>query len=416
MTTNEERIICKVISEGTVAPLVNRNVTPSWFFNSDQRAACKFILDHAAKYGRVPTRATFLSHFGSTYKLFTVAEDFDYLLDTQAKACRYMTAKRLLPTVEDLLGDGDVDDAILAIQKAVSAAESYLPAATNLVDTMDNERLDEAYDNYLIRESGKSLLGMETGFPTIDKATMGLQPGQLVTILAQPKVGKSTLAMAIANHCYLKYRVPVLFFSMEMSAFELEIRQHSMLANLNFKQLQEGSLSLADKQAYIDWLADAKTNHNWAYWILDSASGTTVGSIRSHIERYNPGIVIVDGVYMMADDVTGEVGTPQALTNVTRALKRLAAESGLTIIITHQALAWKSNKTRISMDSAGYSSSFGQDSDVILGLERIQPGKNDEEADYDDQRILRVLASRNSGRATVDLDFDYSEGRFQEVV
>jgi hypothetical protein len=80
-----------------------------------------------------------------------------------------------------------------------------------------------------------------------------------------------------------------------------------------------------------------------------------------------PDIVFVDGVYLMMDELTGEMNTPQAITNITRAMKRLAQRIDLPIIITTQTLLWKMRAGKVTADSIGYSSSFFQDSDVILG-------------------------------------------------
>jgi replicative DNA helicase len=109
----------------------------------------------------------------------------------------------------------------------------------------------------------------------------------------------------------------------------------------------------------------------------------------------------------MVDESTGESNTPQALTNITRNLKRLAQKQRIPIVITTQVLLWKMKKRQVSADSIGYSSSFFQDSDVILGLQ-----KQDEEDDT--SRELRVVASRNCGPASTDLLWDWEEGKFEE--
>lgn len=120
-----------------------------------------------------------------------------------------------------------------------------------------------------------------------------------------------------------------------------------------------------------------------------------------------PDLIVIDGVYLMVDELTGESSTPQSLTNITRSLKRLAQNIQRPIFITTQALQWKMKKTRLNSQSAGYSSSFVQDSDVVLGLEKV-----DEE--IDDARILRVLMSRNCGPVETFLMWNFEEGRFEE--
>jgi len=104
--------------------------------------------------------------------------------------------------------------------------------------------------------------------------------------------------------------------------------------------------------------------------------------------------------------LTGEMNTPQAITNITRAMKRLAQRIDLPIIITTQTLLWKMRAGKVTADSIGYSSSFFQDSDVILGLE---PVEEDEKI-----RLLKVVASRNCGPTETPLTWRWSTGCFHD--
>jgi len=113
-------------------------------------------------------------------------------------------------------------------------------------------------------------------------------------------------------------------------------------------------------------------------------------------------------VYLMLDENTGESNTPQALTGITRSLKRLAQKTNRPVIITTQALNWKSKKGKVTADSIGYSSSFLQDADVVFGLER-------EDENVDDTRTLKVMASRQSANVEASLMWDWSTGLFREM-
>lgn len=410
--STEHRIVCWVMENGTVAPLRDRGVDPTWFHGREHRAAIDFILGHVERYGSVPSDVTFRNEMGS-YLLFSVPEAIQSLLDDLSRILQWNLFSRSLPDLEDLLRDGDTDAFRRKLMELAEQSGGYIPAVAPLIDSMDQDRLSERWEHYERRESGKVLIGMSTGFPTIDRTTLGLQPGQLITVLALPKVGKTTLCMAIANNVYLTYEVPILFVSYEMGAMELEMRQESMLAALDFKALQQGTLTKIHRKRYQDYL-DAAVGFEHPYYIMDAAHGYTVSAIRSQIERVDPALVVLDGIYMMTDEMSGEANTALALTNITRSLKRMAMQVGKPVIINTQALAWKSKGNRISMDSAGYSSSFAQDSDVVLGIERITPPKGEDELAYANSRMLRVLASRNSGLAAVELDFDYSAGRIEE--
>jgi replicative DNA helicase len=142
----------------------------------------------------------------------------------------------------------------------------------------------------------------------------------------------------------------------------------------------------------------------------DASSLTTVSAIAGKIQQYRPGLVIVDGVYLMDDENGEPKGSPQALTNITRSLKRLAQKFDVPLIGTTQVLSWKlgNKKSRqISADSIGYTSSFAQDSDLILGVES--------DPDIDNQAIVRVVLARTAPKGEIRIKWDWDTMDFTEV-
>jgi replicative DNA helicase len=414
--SNEQRIISKIVSEKNIRPILDRGVDGTWFYTADHRDALEFILKHYEKYGVVPDKATIHSHLGTGYKIVKVSESMDALLDACATHCQWMHAKGTSLEVVELLKESDTPGAIAEMEKGLGRIRKFEPYSSHLVNSMDDDRLDERWEEYDERKTGTGLLGYSTGFPTIDAATLGLQNGQLVTILAQQKVGKTSLSLSMANHIYATHKKEILFTTFEMSVGELEKRQESLMAHINFLRLQQGDLTLLEEKKYSDWLDMAQADYTWPFHFMDVGGGATVSSIEAQVERHDPAVVFVDGVYMMRDEVTGDVNTWESLTNITRSLKRMAMRVDKPVVINTQALHSKSKGKKIATESAGYSSSFGQDSDVLFGLERIQPGKGEEDSAYAYQRILKVLDSRNTGTAEVELIFDYDEGRIEEEV
>ena len=411
-TNNENRLIAAVIESREIQPLLDRGVDKTWFFHTDHREVLDWLLEYYGKYGRTPTWASLRAEFPG-YQIKKVTESVDYLLDKQAEYCRARTLSFANADIADRIEKREFEDAITDLQAALVQINSFEPRATRIVNSMDG--LDDEWDDYLRRKSGSGMLGYSTGFPTIDKTTLGLQDGHLVTVLAQHKVGKTSLCLAIANHVYLTYEVPVLFCSFEMGTYEMRLRQRSLMAGLHFGHLQSGKLTPIEEAKYYDHLDDIEAKYNWGpFNFMDASSGSTVSAIQAQIQKYTPRLVVIDGIYMLHDEVTGEVNTPQALTNVTRSLKRLATREQVPIVINTQALGWKSRGQKISSDSAGYSSSFGQDSDVVLGMERFDTKDDATAIARQNWRKLKILASRNSGLDEVELVFDYETGTIEE--
>ena len=144
--------------------------------------------------------------------------------------------------------------------------------------------------------------------------------------------------------------------------------------------------------------------------VEDIASAMTVSSLAAKVKQHSPGIVFVDGVYMMDDENGEPKGSPQALTNITRSLKRMAQQFKVPVVITTQVLSSKlSSRTsrRVTADAIGYSSSFVQDSDIVMSVER--------DPDYEDRSIVRVILSRTSPHGEVTIKWDWDNMDFTEV-
>jgi replicative DNA helicase len=144
------------------------------------------------------------------------------------------------------------------------------------------------------------------------------------------------------------------------------------------------------------------------FWLTDSSAASVISGIANKIQQLQPDVLFIDGVYLMMDEQSGEANTALALTNITRSMKRLAQKFQIPIVITTQTLRWKMHKGNVTVDSIGYSSSFLQDADVVFGLQQ-------EDENVDDTRLLKVLASRNSGPLEVSLVWAWDTGEFREI-
>ena len=399
---NEIRLLSRAIRTRDIAPILESGLQDDWFFIDENRQVWSFVRQHWTKYGEVPTAVTVKDNF-PTYRLLAVDDSLEYLLDQLIDYRKRQKTIEVVQDAADAIANGDHNAAIEAMGRGVSTiADEGVGQSTDVDLTKDPLGRFDEYLNIKTRPNG--LLGIATGFKTIDQATAGLQPGQLITIIAPPKTGKSVLSLQVAVNVHKDGYVP-LYQSFEMSNIEQQHRHDAMRAQIAHSRLIRGALTPEEEARYQKVLTEMSTMHK--FYLTDSVSAMTVTGLKSKIEKLKPDIVFVDGVYLMIDEATGESNTPQALTNITRNLKRLAQKENIPIVITTQVLLWKMKKRQVSADAIGYSSSFFQDSDVILGLQ-----KQDEEDDT--SRELRIVASRNCGPATSDLLWDWEDGRFEE--
>jgi len=403
---NEKKLLSKALTERDLSKLFERGVNQNWFADNEDSRVWQKVRDHFSKYGECPSLEVVKENF-PTYQIIQVDDSIDYLIDavlaTRRKVATGDMLRDAVVAVEKL---NDHEAALLAVQRGIARLEEEGLSATSDID-LTNDPL-KRWDEYLERKNlPNGLRGLPTGFKTIDAATSGLQNGQLVVVIAPPKTGKSTLALQIALNIHREQKKVPMFQSFEMSNQEQLSRYDSMRAGVSHHRYTTGTMT-SEEESRTKRILTTLQEVDHKFWLVDSAAGSTVSGIANKIQTLQPDIVFIDGVYLMIDEQTGEANTSQALTNITRSLKRLAQRANVPIVISTQVLNWKMKGGKVSADAIGYSSSFFQDADVILGLQR-------EDDEVDDTRLLRVVASRNSGPAEVQLEWQWDSGRFREM-
>jgi hypothetical protein len=398
---NEYRLVSKVIADRHIIPVLERGIKDDWIVDDDLRRVWKFVREHYANYREVPTSVTVNDHFPN-FKVLAVEDTLDYLIDTMVAFRRNVLTRNGVQDVVQIMSKNDHETALLELGKILATVNDQGIIGTTHIDvTKDPDKFWEEYKNI----QNHKLLGVPSGFEKIDEATAGFQGGQLITMIAPPKTGKSQIGLRMAANVHAAGMVPM-FQSFEMNNHEQTQRYLAMTSNISSQRLRTGKLEAAEELRLKDRLEDLK--EEVPFHFVDAVNGLTIDSLMAKAEQLNPDILFVDGVYLMLDQVTGDANTPQALTNITRGLKRVAQKMNIPIVITTQTLLWKMKGGKVDANSIGYSSSFFQDSDVILGLEPVEGTEI--------QRTLRVVQSRNTGPAETFITWNWDTGCFHDQV
>ena len=397
---NEERLLSKAIRSRDIQPLLECGVQEDWFFNDLNKQVWKFISKHNEKYGEVPTAVTVRDNF-PTYTLHAVEDNIEYLLD---QLIEYRKRQKTIDALLEAQQAVSQQDHNTALQTMVSAAQILMNDSQR--DSTDENLSDhpmQRYDEYIaIKTRPNGLLGLSTGFKTIDEITSGVLKQQLWTIAAPPKTGKSVLAMQMAIKAQDENQ-RVMFQSFEMTAREMKTRYDAMRSHISHKRLLMGALRPDEEKSYLNHLGMARDD----FWMPDTVASRTITGLCAKVEKYKPDILFVDGMYLMFDEETGETESERSLRSLTRGMKRVAQRYDIPVVVSTQTLRSKMRGGKVTADSIGYTSSFLQDSDIVLVLQR-----QDEEDDS--SRSLSVAASRISGMGSTDLLWDWEEGRFEE--
>lgn len=398
----ERHLISSIVANKDLGPVAEASITTKFFEDQKSRAVFQTIIEHSSRYGGVPSLSSLTMDFPD-YRFVKPEDSIDYLIDEVRKRHKLALIEEGLAASAEAYDDGDPEVVLRIISDIMSKVATAVPSTrdTNITQTTE-ERLEEYV---ALKEGDGGLLGIPTGFATLDKATQGLQPEQLVTLVGPPKAGKSTLMLLMALAAWASGERP-LMFTFEMSTKEMTQRLDAFRAGISHARLRTGNLK-KDEWQRLEKALHAMESMPDFWFSADSSNATNLSGIAAKIDKIKPTVVFVDGIYLLNDEVTGEVNTPQALTNLTRGFKRMAQNREVPVVISTQVLEWKMDKKKgVTSNSIGYSSSFAQDSDTIIGVEKTE--------DEIIQKIKVVLA-RNCPPLETFVQWNWEMGTFEEL-
>jgi replicative DNA helicase len=257
--------------------------------------------------------------------------------------------------------------------------------------------------------------GVSTGFTDLDTLTGGLQPSNLVIIGARPSMGKTSLALNICRNVATKERLPVLFFSLEMSARELMFRIIGSETHLDASRLRAGH------GKPIDWerIDSSLVKMGDPPFYLNDSPMVSVLDIRAQARRLKArgglGLVVVDYLQLMTSPKAHkQENRVQEVSQISRGLKILARELDVPVVALSQLsrnLESRDNK-RPMLSDLRESGSIEQDADVVMFLYREDAYRPDVP---NNQAELIVAKHRNGPTATVNLSFIAREATFHNL-
>lgn len=405
MASAEHILISKVIQENEIIPVIEAGLKPQ-HFSSTWSDVWQWVVTYWREHSAVPSERAFNQEYAAITLVDSSREQFSNLIEELITSYRHQKIVETLTVAVPLLNDNETQAAITAIADGLQTASAD---TARLRDINLIENWEQRIERYqLMKDTPNAIRGIPTGFGGLDRITSGLRPQQLITLVGEAKKGKSLITLIISNAVHNHGKVP-LYISFEMSAEEQSARYDAIISGISHTKIIRGDLTNAEIEKIRKAVSIRKNMHPF---ILseDIASLTTVSAIAGKIQQHKPDVLVVDGVYLMDDEQGEPKGSPQALTNITRSLKRLSQRYDIPIIGTTQVLSWKlgNRKSRqITADSIGYTSSFAQDSDLVIGVES--------DPDIDDQAILRVVLARTAPKGEVRIKWDWSNMDFSEV-
>ena len=261
---------------------------------------------------------------------------------------------------------------------------------------------------------GTHVTGLDTGFYELNDMTCGLQKGEMVIVAGRPSMGKTSLALNIAEHLGVVEKTPLAIFSLEMGKQQLAERFLCSISGVDSQKVRRGLLNDEHYKKLADACAELADSHIY----IDDTSTLTPLELRARARRlkskYDIQCIIVDYLQLMHLG-SGRESRQQEITTISRYLKALARELDLPVIVLSQlnraAEGREGHKPRMS--DLRESGSIEQDADVVMLLHR-EDYYHRGEADYeqDNTAELIIAKQRNGPTGTVNLIFMEKTTRF----
>jgi replicative DNA helicase len=223
-----------------------------------------------------------------------------------------------------------------------------------------------------LSKSNDPITGVPTGFERFDALTAGLQPANLIIIAARPSMGKTALAMNIAQNAAIKSNIPVGVFSLEMSGDELAMRMLCSIGHVDLRKVRSGQLN--SEREWNQLLKAVGLLENAPIYI-DETPAISILELRAKARRmkieHDIGLVIVDYLQLMRGPQRAQ-NREQEVSEISRSLKALAKEINIPVVALSQlnrALATRKN-SRPQLSDLRDSGAIEQDADVVCFIHR----------------------------------------------
>ena len=304
----------------------------------------------------------------------------------------------------------EAESRILQIGEDGSRKADYLEIEPLLRSVV--ARIDELYN----RQGGSDITGIATGFIDLDKQTSGLQKGDLVIVAGRPSMGKTALALNIAENVALSEGLPVVIFSMEMSGEQLASRLLGSVGRVDQSRMRPGKLQDDEWPRVTDAIARLSNTQI----LIDETGALSSLELRARARRIarnfggTLGLVVIDSLQLMSG--SGQENRATEISEISRSLKSLAKELQCPVVALSQlnrGLEQRPNKRPI-MSDLRESGAIEQDADVIMFIYRDEVYHPDTTTDKGMAEII-IGKQRNGPIGTVRLSWQGPYTKFDNL-
>lgn len=383
----ELRLIAQVLDTGDIKTAIREGINETTLRSQEAKALWTHITELYLSKGKVPSRTLVAETYAKIPLPEKVRDDLSILCDHVRKGYLSSRLQEFCLEISDLA----VSSPEAAAARLGHANTVIMQAARVGEDTVLSESSAETqadyYLNKQLREGQKSPgVYYPPTWKPLNQESMGMLPEEFILLYGRPKSMKTFITCYIAAHAYFTYHKKVLFFTKEMSPKQIKGRVLCSIAEIDYGEYRRGELPEDDERKFFERVEGLREreqssvtefgmNKESGFVICsdNSPEGGGISSLRAMVERYQPDIVFVDGIYLMKDDRKGERGRDwKNIANITSDLKMLAQQFKIPVVGNSQANRQANDKRKGGdLRDIAFSDAAGQDADLIIRIDKV---------------------------------------------
>ena len=331
--------------------------------------------------------------------------------------------RKMIATCTDVVSrvyehEGEVDALVDEVETEIlRLSEERVEAQTLMIKDVVHKAI-ERLEHY--HENQGMLTGISSGFVDLDKMTTGMHGGEMIVIAARPSMGKTSLAMNIAESVAIDQKLPVGVFSLEMSSESLVLRMLCSRARVNLRNVREGFFSERD----FPKITSAAGKLAAAPLYIDDTAGLSILQLRAKARRmwqqYGVKLFVIDYLQLLHSTARRAENRQQEIADISNGVKALAKELDVPVIVLAQLNREleKDKNRKPRMSDLRESGAIEQDADLIGLLYKPSSGDDDEGPSTEQESVavnLLIAKQRNGPTGDVNLTFLKTYTRFESA-
>lgn len=351
----------RLVDGNSLAPL---SMVKPGFFDDDWKPRLAWIVKFTKDHGVLPKRETFEIKFG--IKLPKAPEPASYYASRLRSRAMALALKAGLDKPLTALQKQAPDTCLTDLKQLIGETTRNFHVTGEGASLVFSKSTGLRREFYLERKSKKGLLGIPCPWPTVNAATLGACPGDVWMLLAKSNMGKTWLALLMADYAARNCGKRVLIASQEMTPKRLSVRIDALGARISALRFRSGQLTPEEEAQYFEFLERCKKPDDYKWGEISVVGQRDIQSVLDleiAIDTFAPDIVVWDSYYLIASKDWKDQS------KIVSDIKGTAERRGLPILCTTQFNRTVTTAdTKADQNAAGWASAVVQDVDCVIGM------------------------------------------------